>query len=296
VGRDLLEQLNSFYKNALELDDLLRKHLGHPIVETIYNPRRKVSDLFNETTLTHPAIFLIEYALSKVLLSEGIKPDHVLATNMGAFAALALAKSLSVEQAAPAVIAQASLVDVHCAAGGMVTLPNINRQEAEVLAWGFGCELGSANRWAACIVAADQARLDCAECALRGDCCVAFQRLAVSRALHSRWIDAAQPPYLAFLTSLRVRQPRIPVVCCAEAKVLYHIPDLFLWDVNLRPSPCDDTIHALCSRAVRFQGRGGKIPASCPHFKFQITDPRHAVVGAMTCGGIFWAVNSTNLT
>ena len=245
MGRDLFDQRGAFYRSAVELDDLIRQHLGISIIETIYDPTRKVSDLFDQTILTHPAIFLIEYALGKALLDEGVEPDFVLATSMGAFPALTLAGCITVEQAIAAVISQATLVDTHCVAGGILALPNISLQQAETFALSLDCELGSRNNWTACAIAADKARLDIAESTLRRDG-VLFQRLAVSRAFHSRWIDTAQALYRSFLTSIVVSRPRIPVICCARAKVLHEIPDAYLWDVIRQPIRFDDTIRDIC--------------------------------------------------
>jgi bacillaene synthase trans-acting acyltransferase len=252
MGLDLFEQRGAFYRNAIELDDLLRQHLGVSIIEAIHHPYRKISDLFDQTPVTHPAIFLIEYALGKALLDEGIEPDYVLATSMGAFAALAMAGSITVGQAALAVVTQAKLVEAHCPAGGMLALPNVSRQQAETLAGNLGCEMASVNRWTGCVIAADQWRLDAAEMVLRRDR-IAFQRLSVSRAFHSRWIDAAEAQYRAFLSSVRVTPPRIPVVCCMGAGVLNGIPEPYLWDVIRKPIRFDETIHNLCSReSLRF--------------------------------------------
>ncbi|MCX4163672.1 MULTISPECIES: acyltransferase domain-containing protein [Paraburkholderia] len=245
MGRDLFEQRGSFHRHAVEVDSLFREALGTSVLKIIYDPRRKISDPFDRTVLTHAAIFLVEYALAKALIDDGLRPDYALATSMGAFAALVLAESLSVEQAILALITQARLLDVHCVAGGMLALAGVERQRVEAFARRFDCELASVNPWTTCVLAGDQARLAGAETVLRNEN-IGYQRLAVSRAFHSRWIDAAATPYRTFLASLHLRPPHIPIVCCAESGILREIPAAYLWDVVRKPIRFDDTVNTLC--------------------------------------------------
>ena len=247
MGQELFEQRGSFYRNAVVVDELIRQRLGVSIVAAIYDRRSRASDVFDRTLLTHSAIFLIEYALAKALMSEGVVPDVLVATSMGAFAALTLAGCISVEQAIEVVVTQATLLEQNCVPGGILALPTASSYEAEVLAARFDCEVGLIGKWSASSIAADQERLEAAEAALRNEG-VMFQRLAVSRAFHSRWIDAARVPFLASLASVRINLPGIPIICCADIGAVSGIRKAHLWDIVRLPIRFEQAIEALCCR------------------------------------------------
>ncbi|HDR9511994.1 hypothetical protein C5615_37250 [Burkholderia cepacia] len=248
MGRELFEQRGAFFRHAVELDGLMHEYLGMSIVEILYDTQRRISDVFDQTILTHPAIFLIECALSRALQEEGVEPDYLLTSSMGAFAALTVAGSLTLEQAVQAVITQAILLDNLCVAGDMLALPGTEPQRAHTLAGDINCELAAINQWSPCVLAMGRVQREAVETALRRQG-VVFQRLAVSRAFHSRWIEAAEAPFLAFLGSVGMVRPRLPLVCCAEGKILHALTDTWLWDVIRQPIRLDDTVRTLCRDA-----------------------------------------------
>lgn len=254
MGRDLFEQRGAFYRHALELNELIRQDLGVSILAEIYDPQRKASDRFDATPPTHCAIFLVEYALGRALIEEGIQPDFLLTASMGSFAALALAHCLTVEEVVSAVVSQARLLDEFGAPGGIVAVPNLPWEQVRTLAARFDCDLGAINNLSACTLSAERQRLGAVVAALRESNAI-YQQLAVSRAFHSRWIDAARAPFLNSMTFTRWHAPSIPIVCCADVDVLHEIRGSYLWDVVRQPIRFDDTVRMLAGRqrrALRF--------------------------------------------
>jgi acyl transferase domain-containing protein len=69
-----------------------------------------------------------------------------------------------------------------------------------------------------------------------------YQRLPVRFAFHSHWIDAARLPFLSFMDSIRLRSPRIPLLCCEQATILTEVPADFFWRVVRRPIRFQDAI------------------------------------------------------
>lgn len=61
------------------------------------------------------------------------------------------------------------------------------------------------------------------------------QRLPVSFAFHSRWIDGAEAPFKASMKSIRSKTGKIPLVCCDRAERLSDLPDGYFWSVTRRP-------------------------------------------------------------
>lgn len=246
MGRDLFEQRGAFHRIACEIDKLIQVVGGVSVLDTIYDPRRKPSEPFDRTRLSHPAIFLVEYALSQALIGEGVQPDYVMAVSMGAFAALAVAGCMSVEQAVSAVVAQGRLVEQHCEPGGMLALPVAGDQSAASFATQYGCELATNGRWTASVIAGKLAQIGEAEAALR-QLGLPSQRLPVARAFHSRWLDPAHASCTTFLQQVHLAPPRIPFVCCASAQTLARLSANYLWDVIREPIRFEQAAQHLCS-------------------------------------------------
>ena len=62
-----------------------------------------------------------------------------------------------------------------------------------------------------------------------------YQRLPVSFAFHSRWIDEARTPFVSFMRSIRRKQNRLPMVCCDQTTIVAELSDGYLWDVVRQP-------------------------------------------------------------
>lgn len=274
AGRDLFERDGAFRRYALEVDALMQDELGVSIVAELYDSRKKPSDRFDRTLRTHCAIFLVESALGKALRSDGVAPDFLMATSMGTFAALEFAQCLTLREAVRAVIEQARLLESLCPRGAMLAVPNMKPDAVAALAERFDCEVGAINDWSPCTLAGRLDRIDALEAALRADGAL-VQRLAVSHAFHSRWIDAAREPFLTAMGSARVGRPTIPIVCCASVALLHDIDETYLWDVIRKPIRFDAAATMFCTKqsgTLRFidVGPAGTLATSLKYGKARL--------------------------
>lgn len=66
------------------LDHYVLRQRKYSILEYLYNPNHRLGSSFNRLMYTHPAIFMVEFSLSKYLEEESeIEPDYVIGTSMG---------------------------------------------------------------------------------------------------------------------------------------------------------------------------------------------------------------------
>jgi acyl transferase domain-containing protein len=245
MGRELFERDVVFRESLQRLDLLANKLCGESVVDAIYGGAR--DDVFDRTLLTHPAIFMIEYALASRLIRGGVRPDLTLGSSLGSFAAATIAGYIDLEQALAAVIQQAAAFEACCERGGMVAaLADPQLFEESFL--NECSEMAGINFATHFAVAARQTHLAAIETGFRHRN-VTHQRLAVSFAYHSRWIDAARPPFESFLQSICGTQSdargRLPVVCCEQAAILTSLPSDFFWRVVRGPIRFRDTIALL---------------------------------------------------
>ncbi len=243
MGRALFDGNDTFRAWMLRLDEIARQALGDSIVETLYSDGRSKGDPFDRTLLSHPAILMVEYALAQTLISEGVFPDMVLGVSLGSFVAAAMAGCLGVEEALTAVIRQAMAIEESCERGGMTAiLGNPALFEEEFLSG--RSELAAINFSSHFVVSARQQDLGEIEAVLKQRN-VAYQRLPVSFAFHSRWIDGAKEPFVAFMQTVHCKPPRLPIWCCDRSAMVADLSGDYFWDVVRQPMRFRETIARL---------------------------------------------------
>ena len=122
MGRELFELHDGFRRWMLRLDAIVYNITHMSILDHIYDESKTISDQFDRTLYSHPAIFMVEYALAQILLERGIKPNYVLGTSMGEFASASIAGVISLEEALEALIEQAKALETHCQSGAMLAV------------------------------------------------------------------------------------------------------------------------------------------------------------------------------
>lgn len=233
MGRSLFERNAVFHDCMLRLDVIARELSGTSIVAALYSGDGGQGMTFDRTLLTHPAIFMVEYSTAQALIHEGVVPEITLGTSLGSFAAATLAGVISVEDALSAIIAQARALEACCERGGMIAIladPTLYEQDflasqSELAAVNFSSHFVVAATWEKCatIEAALQARS------------LPWQRLPVSFAFHSRWIDEARQTFESFIESVALKPAGLPLMCCGHAQLLAQPPRSYFWDVTRLP-------------------------------------------------------------
>jgi acyl transferase domain-containing protein len=227
MGRALFDQEPAFRNRLLNLDEVVRSLNGHSVVDALYRAGRAKADTFDDLSLTHPAIFMVEIALAELLIEAGVVPDLVLGCSLGSFAAATVAGCLTAEDALVAVVRQAEAVQAHCEAGGMIAV-----LEAQSLTDGEFLhrhgDLAAVNFDKHFVVSANRPGLERIEAELR-ERQATFQRLPVHFAFHSRWLDPAQVQFEFHLQSLQPSPARLPVLCCASGARLSSLCANYFW-------------------------------------------------------------------
>ena len=240
MGRELFEKNDTFRRWMVRLDATAQRSAGQSVIETLYSDAHSKGDPFDRTLLTHPAIFMVEYSLAQTLMEMDVWPDMVLGASLGSFAAAAVAGFLDVEDALSAVIRQARLLEEWCEPGGMIAVLADPALFAEEPFRGRS-ELAAVNFSSHFVVTAKQSELATIEAELKARA-IGHQRLPVSFAFHSQWIDEARAPFVSFMQSVGRKPSRIPLVCCDETATVTGLSDDYLWNVVRRPIRFRETI------------------------------------------------------
>lgn len=233
MGRALYEGNDTFREWMNRLDEVANQTAGTSVTAVLYSDARKKGDPFDRTLLTHPAIFMVEYSLAQCLIEAGVRPSLVLGASLGSFAAAAVAGFVEAGDALTAVIGQAKALEECCAPGGMIAVLGDPALFTEDFLGGRS-ELAAVNFSSHFVVSARQSDLEGIEAGLKQRA-VGYQRLPVSFPFHSQWMDGAKAAFEPFMRAMRLRQGRLPLVCCDQTAVLSELSDDYFWDVVRRP-------------------------------------------------------------
>ncbi|XYH98674.1 ACP S-malonyltransferase [Sorangium sp. So ce1128] len=234
MGRDLFEKDNHFRGLMHELDDRVRRMRGHSVLEHIYGEGQKAGEHCGHLEFSHPAIFMIELALARVLMDAGVTPTHLLGASMGEFASCAIAGALPVDDVLEAIFKQIDAVREHCPEGGMLAILHdpdlyeaspILRESSELAGINFSTHF---------VVSGKREALHEIKHWLHAKG-VLFQELPARYAFHSSMMDSAAPGFRAYLRTKTLQRPSIPLVSCLHGQVVTELSDDYLWEMVRRP-------------------------------------------------------------
>jgi acyl transferase domain-containing protein len=231
MGRELHERHPSFRKHFAQLGEMAHDICGVDLAGTLYDDARKKNQWFDDITLTHPAIYAIEYALALTLIDHDVRPDGVLGVSMGNFAAASVAGSMGPEDAFEALNRQARAAAEYAQPGALLAvLGDAALQRRDALLAGH-TELAGVNTPSSFILALPERGRALVEAHLR-ELKIPFLRMMVSRAFHSRWIDDAAP--MAQWDGA-MAAPRLPWFCTTHAELVTSPDAAYLWTVARQP-------------------------------------------------------------
>lgn len=243
MGRELFAVNKTFQNWMLKADDICQDMTNISIVERLYDTQNPKNLSFSSTILSHPAIFMFEYALTQVLIENDIYPDLVLGASMGEFAAAAVADILSFEDALIAVITQAKALE-QTSSGGMLAIFHDYHDYQKESYLHQNSELAAINFSKHFVVSGSDDHLNyiISELNQRD---TTSQMLPVTHAFHSSLIDSAKKPFLEAIQHLELSAGRIPLISCVTKQMVTHFTPHHFWDTARSPILFKQTIEHL---------------------------------------------------
>ena len=243
MGKSLYEKNEKFRQCMSYLDGIIRDLCGISVLASLYSDLNRKSDPFDQIILTHPAIFMIEYALAQTLIHAGVIPDIVLGSSLGSFAAATIAGCMHVEQALYLVIRQAQAIQESCDPGGMIAILSELKLLNEV-SLSDRCEVAAVNYAGNFVISARLEHITEIELVLQASN-VSYHRLPVHFAFHSKWIDKAKSQFESFMGSMQYDRANLPIVCCEKSAALFNLPANYFWRIVRYPIQFGKTIERL---------------------------------------------------
>ena len=171
-------------------------------------PRHDAATLLERPSLQLPAIFIVEHAMARLLLSKGIQPDALLGHSLGENTAACVAGTMSFRDCLGLVVLRGALLER--SAGGMTVIA-ATPAELQGTLEELGLDLAVVNAPDLCVVSGEMAALDIFEEQMRhlGS---EPHRVKIGSAAHSRLLDPALEDFRAYLLGITLAAPSIPWV------------------------------------------------------------------------------------
>jgi amino acid adenylation domain-containing protein len=210
MGRELYALEPRFRADVDRCAETLAPALGRDLRTEIFVPPGIVLDTAElalaQTALTQPALFTIEYALARLWMSWGLRPQALLGHSLGELVAATLAGVWSLDDALALVAERGRLLQA-TPPGAMLAVELAENELAPLL--GEGLALAAVNAPRSCVVSGvrDAAAALAGRLRALG---VDHRPLRVSHAFHSALIEPALAPFAAAVGRVALAPPRIP--------------------------------------------------------------------------------------
>jgi phthiocerol/phenolphthiocerol synthesis type-I polyketide synthase E len=210
MGRQLYE-LDDVFREQVDLCAVLAKpHLGYDIRELLYpssEQSEQQAQLLNQTANTQPALFVIEYALAKLWMKWGVKPDAMIGHSIGEYVAACLAGVFSLEDALLLVCERGRLMQA-LPPGAMVSIMLPEQEILPLLAVRNNCCIAAVNADNSCVVSGEVLKIEQLEAEL-GERGIGFRRLQTSHAFHSSMMDPILEPFRKLFKKIKLNAPQL---------------------------------------------------------------------------------------
>ncbi|HZF07642.1 MAG TPA: amino acid adenylation domain-containing protein [Thermoanaerobaculia bacterium] len=208
MGRGLYEAEPTFRDDVDLCCRLLQPHLGVDLRQALFfdGDAAAAAGRLQRTHVAQPALFVVSWALARLWMSWGVRPEAMLGHSIGEYVAACLAGVFSLEDALAVVAARGRLMS-QMPPGAMLGVP---LPEAEVLPLlGEELSLAAVNRPAVSVVSGPVEAIEelTARLAAEGLTC---RRLHTAHAFHSRMMEPVLETFIEQVKRVRLEPPRLP--------------------------------------------------------------------------------------
>ncbi len=211
MSKELYQKEIIFQEEINHCCQLLKPHLGLDLQQIIYPQEENIetaAEKLKQTAICQPALFVIEYALAKLLMSWGIRPQATIGHSIGEYVAATLADVFSLEDALALVVKRGQLMQ-QMPTGIMLSV-GLSPEELQPLL-NPEISLATHNAPSLSVVAGSIAAIEEFQNNLvkKGINC---RYLHTSHAFHSPMMDSIVPIFTKEVEKLKLNSPSIPFI------------------------------------------------------------------------------------
>ncbi|MGK5094321.1 beta-ketoacyl synthase N-terminal-like domain-containing protein [Deltaproteobacteria bacterium TL4] len=204
-----LYQAEAIFKEQVDLcAEILLPHLELDLRDLLYPRAEKAesaAQALQQTAITQPALFVIEYALAKLWMAWGVHPQAMIGHSIGEYVAACLAEVFSLEEALSLVTDRGKLMQ-QMPPGEMLAVPLSPQALQHFL--GNGLSLAVINGAAQCVVAGEPKAIEGLEQQLTKKE-ITSRRVQTSHAFHSEMMEPIVETFAERVKQMKLKPPQL---------------------------------------------------------------------------------------
>jgi len=241
-GSQYIEMCKGLYENEAvfkaavdECDVILTEYLNLSIIELLYpsedNAEATALQL-NETQYTQPALFTIEYAMTKLLQSWGVIPDALIGHSIGEYVAACVSGLFTLQDALKLVASRGRLMQ-SLEKGSMLVVPLNESDVKDFLT--DDLSIAGINAPGLVVVSGPDEKIDALVDALQ-EKSIDTTRLHTSHAFHSSMMDPILSEFKSLFERIQFGEIKIPFVSNTTGKLAEpeQVSNADYWTNHLR--------------------------------------------------------------
>lgn len=212
MGADLYRSEPVFRKHLDECCDHLKAPLALDLRTVLFSTDPAASERLNQTDLAQPALFAVEYAMARLWISWGVRPQAMVGHSIGEYVAACLAEVFTLPEALALVAVRGSLMK-RLPPGAMLSV-SLPAAEVEASWTSLGLRdlsIASLNAPSLCVVSGPTPSVEALESELTKKA-VGCRRLHTSHAFHSSMMDPILAEFTQRVAAVKPRAPKAPFV------------------------------------------------------------------------------------
>jgi acyl transferase domain-containing protein/acyl carrier protein len=218
MGRGLYEREKEFRRQVDWCSTVLRERSGLDLRAILYpdlGQENEAAERLDETRITQPALFVVEYAMARQLESWGIRADAMIGHSLGEYVAACLAGVMKVEDALWLVSRRGELMSE--ARGGGMAAVMMSEEEAEARIAGKRLSIAAVNGPGQIVISGEEAEVEALIEQLKREGKMS-RRLKTRHAFHSAMMEEAAKRYVEEVKKVGLRAGEIEYVSNVTGK------------------------------------------------------------------------------
>jgi acyl transferase domain-containing protein len=206
MGRRLYEREEEFRKQVEWLSEELRGVSGVDLIKVMYpagGKEKEAEEELNETRITQPALFVVEYAMAKQLEKWGVRVEAMIGHSLGEYVAACLAGVMRVEEALRLVSRRGELMQE--APGGGMAAVMMSEVEAKERIKEKRLSLAAVNGPRQVVISGEENEIEELMEELRKEGRIS-RRLKTKHAFHSKMMEEMAEKYVEEVKKVRLKR------------------------------------------------------------------------------------------
>ncbi|PGT57967.1 hypothetical protein COD86_25375 [Bacillus cereus] len=232
MGKTLYESSSVVREIFDQCAKILEEYFPQPFLQYLFS--EQLGKELNDTRITQPALFTIEYALAKLWISWGIPPSLMIGHSLGEYVAACIGGSLTLEEGLLLIMHRGRLMHELCEKGAMASLIASVEEVEPYLNFTNGLvEISAINSSNQVVISGTLESVNslCKRWEQDGGIC---KRLSVSHAFHSFMMEPMLKEFSKHLENIDWKPLKYPIVSNLTGELMETIDGSDYWCRQLR--------------------------------------------------------------